>query len=254
MQLENIRIFPVGGTAACQYASNFLKRAGVQLVDHPTPEITHLLLDVPSFCEDGTLRGGGELKPVLRMLPPDITVVGGNLIHPALKDYHTLDLLQDAQYLAKNAAITAECALQVASEQMEITFSEARTLIIGWGRIGKCLGKLLRAMGADITIAVRKESDRAMLMALGINAVDIPSLKGLVPEYRLLFNTVPELILDQIDLQDTGHCLKIDLASKPGILGEDVIWAKGLPGVYVPESSGRLIAQTILRLSGEVSQ
>jgi hypothetical protein len=44
-------------------------------------------------------------------------------------------------------------------------------------------------------------------------------------------------------------CLKIDLASKPGIAGSDVIIARGLPGKMAPESAGHLIAKTILELS-----
>jgi hypothetical protein len=44
-----------------------------------------------------------------------------------------------------------------------------------------------------------------------------------------------------------GKALKIDLASQPGIGGNDVIWARGLPGKNAPESSGKLIAQTVLR-------
>ena len=42
------------------------------------------------------------------------------------------------------------------------------------------------------------------------------------------------------------NCLKIELASLPGIAGDDVIPARGLPGIYVPESSGKLIADTLL--------
>ena len=45
-----------------------------------------------------------------------------------------------------------------------------------------------------------------------------------------------------------GNALKIDLASCPGMLGDDVIIARGLPGKYVPESSGRLIARRLLAL------
>jgi hypothetical protein len=43
-------------------------------------------------------------------------------------------------------------------------------------------------------------------------------------------------------------CVKIDLASIQGIYGSDVIHARGLPGKQTPESSGILIANTIIRL------
>ena len=43
----------------------------------------------------------------------------------------------------------------------------------------------------------------------------------------------------------------IDLASEPGMQGKSVIPARGLPGKYAPESSGKLIADTILRVLKE---
>ena len=44
------------------------------------------------------------------------------------------------------------------------------------------------------------------------------------------------------------ECLKIELASVSGMEGDDVIIARGLPGIWAPETSGRLIARTVLRL------
>jgi hypothetical protein len=43
-------------------------------------------------------------------------------------------------------------------------------------------------------------------------------------------------------------CVKIELASKDGMEGDDIIIARGLPGIHLPESSGELIAETFLRL------
>lgn len=249
--MGNMLVYTIGSTAACRYAAGFLEKAGIGLVDHPSPEVTHLLLDVPGFGADGTLRGGGDVKEILKMLPSGITVVGGNLSHPALEGYQTLDLLKDAAYLAENAAITADCALQVAAPNMVTTFAGSPALVIGWGRIGKCLGQLLRAMGTEVTIAARKETDRAMVRALGFKAVDIGGISKVLPWCRLIFNTAPELLLHKKQLALYKNCVKIDLASKPGMEGEDVIRARGLPGVYAPESSGKLIADTFLRLTGE---
>ena len=41
------------------------------------------------------------------------------------------------------------------------------------------------------------------------------------------------------------------LASQQGIEGEDVLIARGLPGKEAPESAGRLIAETVLKLCAE---
>ena len=243
--MDKILLYPVGTTAACRYAAQFLHRAGMELTDHPTPEVTHLLLDVPSFGPDGSLRGGGDIHTLLRMLPPTVTILGGNLQNPTLSGSNLLDLLQDPHYLAQNAAITAECALQVAYPKMDHTLSGTSCLVIGWGRIGKFLGKLLKAIGADVTIAARKETDRAMIHALGFEAADFPSLPKQLPRFRLIFNTVPRLILTREQLSVCKDCLKVDLASVPGLEGEDVSTARGLPGIHAPETSGKLIADTI---------
>ena len=244
--MKSILVYPVGTTEGCAYAAGFLKAAGIALVDHPTPEVTHLLLDVPSFSAPGILRGGGALRHILSMLPPRVTVIGGNLKEDTLTGYKTLDLLQDAHYLARNAAITAHCALQVAAPLMKTTFADTSALVLGWGRIGKCLARLLKAMGAEVTVATRKETDRAMLLALGYRAVNMSSLAGVLPNIRLVFNTVPEMILPGELWKKPETCVAIDLASRPGIEGSGVVWARGLPGVYAPESSGRLIADTII--------
>jgi len=241
-----VQIFPIGTTAAVNYAVQFLQHAGLEIVDHPTPEVTHLLLDIPSFQNDGLLRSGGQVDKILETLPQYITVVGGNLSHPQLDGYKKWDFLHDEEYLAQNAAITADGTLQVAAPLLTTTFAQTPALIIGWGRIGKCLGQMLRAMGCPVTIAARKATDRAMLQALGYRTADPAKLNAL-PQYRLLINTAPELILGTKQLSLCKNCVKIDLASKKGLEGENVVWARGLPGIYAPESSGRLIADTFLR-------
>ena len=162
-----------------------------------------------------------------------------------------MDLLRDPYYLAKNAAITAECALQAAAPHLNTTFTDSPALILGWGRIGKSLSKLLSAMGCTVTVAARKEQDRAMLNALGYRAVDFPDVPQTLRHCKLLFNTVPDLPLHSSIVDNWKNGIAIDLASAPGMQGKAVIPARGLPGKYAPESSGRLIAETVLRLIKE---
>lgn len=245
--MEHILIYPVGSTKACACAQSCLERAGVSLTDHPSPEVTHLLLDVPSFSGNGSLRGGGSLPGVLERLPAGITVIGGKLTHPSLAEYPVLDLLRDEEYLAKNAAITAECALRVACSLLPAVLPDSPALVIGWGRIGKCLCKRLSALGCPTTVAARNPADRAMAAAFGLAAVDTAQIPQVLPRIRLLFNTAPAPILDAGTLDKFRKCVKIDLASQPGLSGCDVVYARGLPGQYAPESSGILIAEGILR-------
>ena len=249
--MDTFLFYPAGTSDSCHFAAQVLNQAGFPLTDHPTPEITHLLLDVPSFDGNGFRKDGSDLRELLRMLPKAVTVIGGFLIQPCLADYKKIDLLEDPFYLAQNAAITAECALRAAAPYLKTTFADSPTLILGWGRIGKCLAKLLRALGCPVTVAARKEQDRAMLTALGYCAVDFRQVPKALNNCRILFNTVPDVPLhkDVLDAWKTG--IAIDLASLPGMQGMSVIPARGLPGKYAPESSGRLIAKSILRFRQE---
>ena len=107
--------------------------------------------------------------------------------------------------------------------------------------IGKCLAKLLHALGACVTVAARKESRRVMIEALGYRSLPIEKIRS--EDFRLIINTVPAMVLPEAH----GTALKIDLATIPGIAGRDILQARGLPGLLAPESSGSLIAQTIIQ-------
>ena len=237
--LSNI-LFPVGTTDSCRFAASFLARSGFLVTDHPSPDVTHLLLDVPGLPS--------ELRELLRMLPGTVTVIGYGLDADFLKSHPKLDLKNDAQFLARNAAITAECALQAAAPHLTTTLWDSPTLILGWGRIGKCLGKLLREIGTPVTVAARKASDRAMAEALGYRSVDFSGIEEEVTRHRVLFNTVPEGITLT---KSSPGCVKIDLASLPGLQGSDIIPARGLPGKYAPESAGKLIAERVCQFRKE---
>lgn len=238
-------IYTAGYTPATSYCIQMLKQAGFTLLSEPSMHVTHLLLPVPSFSPDGMIIGGGNLRTLLTLLPGNITVIGGNLDRPELVGYATVDLLQDPHYLAMNAQITAHCAVKVALNQLPVTFDECPVLVIGWGRIGKCLTQLLRQIGAKVTVCARKETDRSILEAMGYFAVDFHSVD--LCQYRVVYNTVPTLLFPDCP----GTALKIDLASRLGLGSSDVIWARGLPGKDAPESSGTLIAKTLIPLLGK---
>lgn len=241
--------YTAGCTKALYDAAAILQEKGCHFATQPETTVTHLLLDVPSFNPDGTLKSGAQVKDILKQLNSGVTLIGGNLLGPSLDGYRIIDLLQNPDYTAENADITAHCAVKIAMQKLPITLKHCHILVIGWGRIGKCLASLLRSMGAYVTVAARKSADRAMLSALGYDTVNTASIGYELLRYRVIFNTVPEKILSKETVQYCGKdCLKIDLASVPGIDAEDVIWARGLPNKDAPETSGSLIAKTILRL------
>ena len=234
--------YPAEASPALTFAAARLREMGFTVTTTPGPSVTHLLLPVPSFDGSGRIRGGQELQELLGSLPPNIHIIGGSLDHPALQGFDITDLLQDETYVAQNAYITAHCAVRLVMDLLPVALRGCKVLVIGWGRIGKCLAALLKGLEAQVTVAARKDADRAMLRALGYEALPTEGLSG--EGFRVILNTAPVMVLPE----GPAEALKIELASKPGIGGEDVIRAGGLPGKYAPETSGVLIARTAVRL------
>lgn len=219
--------------AACQE----LEAAGFSLCRETSPEVSGLLLDVPT---------PQAVEIPWDRLPEGCRVFGGNLTGVPER-FRAQDLLKDPIYAARNADITARCALRLAGGRLEETLAGLPVLILGWGRIGKCLGRHLRSLGADVCVFARNPKDRGLLAALGYKALDRAEMLAALPGVKLVFNTAPELILSEADTQSCGALL-VDLASRRGMEDPRVLWARGLPGKLAPLSSGRLMAQTVCRL------
>ena len=235
-------VFLAGTTPAIQYTAQVLKQQGIHVVRNPEWEVTDVLLDVPTFRPGGMTRE--RLDTLLASLPGNVRLWGGNL---SVDGYTCTDLLKYEPYLWDNAAITARCAMNLTQQNWD----GCPVLILGWGRIGTHLAKLLTDQGAAVTLAVRNDIQKLRLCALGYQAVNYSQLPPLLFRFRVVFNTVPRPMLHGADLPE--NCVKIDLASQRGIPGDNVIWARGLPGTHAPEESGKLIADTFLRLRKELT-
>ncbi len=170
----------------------------------------------------------------------------------ALFDYYESDAFSIA-----NAVPTAEGAIEIAMRETPTTLDGSSALVIGYGRIGKVLARLLTALGVKVTASARKAADLAWIRAGGHIAVETCKLSKILSEQKfdMIFNTVPYTVLGEEALRAIGkRTLIIDLASKPGgvdikaadKMGVGIIWALSLPGKVAPVTSGRIIADTIL--------
>ena len=224
-------------TGAMEYAAGILASRGYRILNLPEDDTSHLLLPVPSFP-----NGSEYLSSILNTLPQNARIYGGFLNVAPLIGYNRIDFLADPYYLARNAAITAACTVDMMENLLGQEITGHSVLILGWGRIGKCLGKLLQGKGAYVTIAARKDYDLAMIDALGYRAMNLNHLKL---DSQFIINTIPAMILPRVP----ANVYAIELASKPGMGGENVISAPGLPGKMRPAESGQLIAETFMRLS-----
>ncbi len=204
------------------------------------------------------------LSELTACVHPGQTVLGGK-VPPALTKTLTengvkvLDYFEREELMVQNAVPTAEGAIQLAMEELPVTLCGASCLVTGFGRIGKALCRLLSALGASVTVAARRVSDRALSQTLGYTAVPMNALSD-AGEFDVIFNTVPTLILDETYLKTLPKTtLIIDLASRPGgvdfaaaaSLGLKTIWALSLPGRVAPKSAGVILKDTVLNILKE---
>lgn len=201
-----------------------------------------------STLDEGAIVTGGKLSSALKSALDE-------------KGVRYADYLEREEFAVLNAVPTAEGAIEIAMRQLPRTLNGMKCLVVGFGRIGKVLAKILAAFGADVTCSARKCSDLAWIRSYGYTPLQTGSIAEKVYEYPLIFSTVPHMIFDESMLKMVrGDALIIDLASKPGgvdfdaakKLGINVIWALSLPGKASPESAGEIIADTVMNIINEI--
>ena len=183
-------------------------------------------------------------------------LISGNLEERFVNslDIKTFDLLQMEEYAILNAIPTAEGAIQIAMEEYPKTIFDSNILIMGFGRIGKILAKMLQGIGANVFCEARKKSDLAYIEAYGYQPIDLQELDENLNKFDIIINNIPTMILttSRLDLLK-NDVLIIDLASHPGGVDFEyakkknikTIWALALPGKVAPVSSAEYIKEMI---------
>lgn len=179
------------------------------------------------------------------------------------KGFEFADYYNREELIVKNAIPTAEGALEIAFSEMPVTIFGCRSLVIGYGRVGKVMAKKLKALDADVTVSARKHADFAWIEEAGMKPVHTEDLPLFVDEFDLIINTVPALVLtEEILKRVKDDTLVIDLASKPGgvdfsaakRLNKKVIWALSLPGKTAPLTAGEIIKEAVVNILSERRQ
>lgn len=165
-----------------------------------------------------------------------------------------IDVLKLEELAILNAIPTAEGAIQIAMQKSKKTLHGSKCLVMGFGRIGKILAKMLSGLGAKVSCEARKQQDIAWIKAYGYTAIHLDEINKCLGEFDFIFNTIPYLILDKNRLQlINNECLLIDLASKPGgidfdsakEIGLETEWALALPGKVAPKTSAKYIYEIV---------
>lgn len=237
----------------------------VNTVDEAMRDSEVIIFPLPGTNQEGMVRAVYADTPLqlseeaIRKAADNALIIIGSA-RPMLKDwcrkynYHLLEIAEIDELAILNSIPSAEGALQIAMEETDITIHGSKTCVIGFGRVAITLARILKAMGADVTVVARNKGQLARAYEMGCHCTDFPGLRRVMNHVDIVFNTVPSLVLDAEVLEHARQsALIVDLASQPGgtdfeaanKYGIKAILAPGLPGKVAPRSAGKIMADVI---------
>lgn len=204
-----------------------------------------------------------ELEDFIEALKGKYLIAGNINITEQLENIGVqfTDLLKREEFSVLNTIATAEGTIQIAMEETQRTVHGTNVLIMGFGRIGKVLAKMLDGIGAKVSCEARKNEDISWIKAYGYNPIHLNDLNENLNKFDIIINTIPFQILDseRLDLVKNDAVI-IDLASNPGGVdrkaarekGIKVIWALSLPAKVAPLTSAEFIKETLYHVLKEL--
>ena len=213
-------------------------------------------------------NGSVSVEDFFRLIKPSQTLLAGYMKSEimALADKYgirAIDMLAREELLVLNAIPTAEGAIKIAIEETDITLHNSNMLVIGYGRIGTVLCKMLRGMGARVMAVVNSGHKAALANSCGHGAVLFNEMDSCLQDADIVFNTVPKILLDSRNMKHVRKdTLIIDLASPP--YGVDVntsrdfcikvLFTNSLPGKIAPVTTAGYILETIYNIIAEETE
>ncbi len=255
---ENNKVFTIGfdniDTEGCDFECIDIDNANISA--------DYILLPLPASENDEDILSPFSKRPISakkisRLLKPGGIIFGGKVSEKLKSTFDTdnvIDYYSREEMSVMNAVPTAEGAIQIALDELDVTLFGLNILIIGNGRIACALIQILKGFGAKVTVAARKYDSLAWARIMGCNAIAIKEIENNINQYDLIYNTAPAKILEEKELNKVRKdTLIIDLASKPGgvdyntanSIGVKTIWALSLPGKTAPHTSGKILVETI---------
>ena len=155
----------------------------------------------------------------------------------------------------KNTVPTVQGILKAMIDNVDYTIHSSKCAVFGYGRIGKITADILKSIGADITVCVRKEADLANAEIRKLESCLIKDFYLVSNQYDIIINTVPAPVVDRKILENVkSDCLIIDVSSAPyGTdfatayeFGINALQCPSLPGKVAPKTAGKIIAEAII--------
>lgn len=226
-----------------------------------------LILPIAGVDNDGLIKSMSKDKleltvEIVKSIPKNALILVG-MISPYLlkmKERYSLNLvgtieLDDLAIL--NSIPSVEGALAKAIELTSITIHGSKSMVIGFGRVGLTLARVLNSLGSETIVAARNSAQLARAIEMNCKIIEMGNMECELYDMDIVFNTVPSLILPREKLKLLNKdCVVIDLASAPGgldykaanELGITAYLAPGLPGRVAPKTAGEILGDVYPRL------
>lgn len=214
-----------------------------------------IILPVPTSPDGEYIKGTSVLvTDVAELVEVDTAVVGYNIPPPIVSragqvGARLFDAAFDEDFLLENAELTARGAVGYILTSFKCDPSDMKIGIVGYGRIGKCLLRLLLFLKARVTLYTTRREVALSMCEVGVPACVIDEncdFSGL----DILINTAPARQINPSRLDEKTKT--IDLASGNVFDGaEGVVKLSSVPTKYYPITAGRVYAMAAERaLSG----
>ena len=228
-----------------------------------------VLFPYPFSVMDGRVPvlKGEKLKPdaVLDRLPCGIPLLAGRGMEGyAEQDSFCLKRYTDAAaFDTRNAELSAEAAVCESMLHSHLALMDTKVLVTGYGLFGRALALKLKALGAEVWIAARREKQRMQAAAEGMKTVSIIDMTDVLPEMNLILNTIPARIFSEYHLKQLSkECQVLELASSPygfdmdtaRAMGVSCAALPGLPARYSPVSAAKALHEAVSELIGRYSK
>ena len=210
-----------------------------------------LLLPIPSTRDNKTILGTNIVISSLMELLDSSTIVVGYSLPTEFKSAvaeagcYVHDVSEDEEFLCENAELTAEATLGILLNTAGCSPADLRVGIVGYGRIGQRLARLLMCLGSRVRVYSSDAGKRLDLGEWGITTA-LSARDADLADLDVLVNTAPAVIFDTSALPEELRV--IDLASGDNFPGlASVEKYPSIPARMLPLSAGVAWGRSIER-------
>ena len=216
---------------------------------------TVILLPIPSAKDNIHVTGTSVSLIDLMKLKNGKTLLAGygiplNVVkEAAAHGIEVTDVSCDEEFLRENAELTAHGTAGVILTDNKNDVSDMKIGIIGYGRIGKILARILLFLGARTVIFTSSEKTVLELCGVGIEA-ELSERAGKYRDLDILVNTAPAKLVskEDADAMTRRGTRLIELASGDPLPEADgKIKLPSIPDRMYPISAARIYAKSIVK-------